>query len=392
MSSREPDQFAGGTNETQNPADWIRKLRLYVRTVHSSASDLVKKEIMRDLFKYGSPADVWLASLTGTHTWDELMQKFDERFPQTNAAERTPAEAESELMTIKLLDSKLGQKETMGGAEVYSHIAFARRLLELAIEAEVVDKTTYIVPVRKALPSIIKSALHSTYTNWREFTTGIQNIPIDRINDGVDEQRKRDKRMDDLAAQFRNATIAQAPSQARTQSYQPAPTTRQPYQPTPTPRNTYQPRPPQTNTDEQVPTALQISDMEIRISRIPHRPNTPAGMADYAKDLTRWLDFNPSNHVSAETGYPLMPGTSQVGTGDCWSCGIATSPRHDSRSCTATVKVPAKERIWRRLAFNVLKYRARTEQVNSVQFVGNWYDAYNPSSPSESGNGDGLSE
>jgi hypothetical protein len=392
MSSREPAQFAGGTSETQNPADWIRKLRLYVRTIHSAATDPVKKEIMRELFKVGSPADIWLDSITDTCTWDELIAKFNGRFPQTNAAERTPAEAEGELMATKLLESKLGQKETMGGAEIYSHIAFARRLLELAIEAEVVDKTTYIAPVRKALPSIIKSALDSTYTNWREFTTAIQNIPIDRINDGVDEQKKRDKKIDELTAQLRSASIAQAPSPTRTQTYQSAPVVRSTYQPTPVLRTQYQPRPPQANAVDYVPSAKEITDMEIRISRMPHQPNTPAGKAAYADDLARWLLFNPSNHVSQESGYPLAPGTLQVGTGDCWSCGMATIPRHDARSCTATVKVHPKERIWRRLAFNVLKHRPRAEQVNAVHLAGNWYDAYTPSSPDESGNGDGLSE
>jgi len=134
--------------------------------------------------------------------------------------------------------------------------------------------------------------------------------------------------------------------------------------------------------------------MEERISRMPHRPNTPAGQIAYANDILAWNRCYADLQVTVTTGYPLTPGTAPVGSGDCWGCGLATIPRHSAASCTASLRVPWREKNWRRIAYNVLKHRNQPQPVNVVQFSGHWYDdeQYTPSSPADLGNGDGVHE
>lgn len=96
-----------------------------------------------------------------------------QRFLVPAAAQRGKEEAERELLGKELKIGELGKMTDSGGAEVWAHIAFADCLLELAQEAGIQGKDTYIWQVQDKLPAIIKDRVTSSYANWESFMNAL---------------------------------------------------------------------------------------------------------------------------------------------------------------------------------------------------------------------------
>jgi hypothetical protein len=74
-------------------------------------------------------------------------------------------------------------------------------------------------------------------------------------------------------------------------------------------------------------------------------PDTDAGWDAYktACDLHLW--WYPGTHIGTDMPHPILPGTKQVGTGECWWCGNGPHPadcRTGVRTCT-NAQVPKHE-------------------------------------------------
>ncbi|KAJ7917870.1 hypothetical protein B0H13DRAFT_1869907 [Mycena leptocephala] len=94
------------------------------------------------------------------------------------------------------------------------------------------------------------------------------------------------------------------------------------------------------------------------------------GRAEYARCVTIWETAYAGARPRLElVGYPLSPGTTAPGSGECFSCGKVTTPRHRSSECTAA-KIPRKESTFRGL---VNKY-IRTNPPVQVNAVADWMD------------------
>ncbi|KAJ7655875.1 hypothetical protein B0H17DRAFT_375034 [Mycena rosella] len=85
-------------------------------------------------------------------------------------------------------------------------------------------------------------------------------------------------------------------------------------------------------------------------------PDTPVGCAGYTQDIVSWQEKYrevPRSSLQLEvTGYPLSPGIAAPCSGECWRCGVATSPSHTKSpaGCAPHAELPALETTLRALA------------------------------------------
>jgi hypothetical protein len=103
---------------------------------------------MVDYFKDDSPAEKWFheerASMTLAKTWGVIEQAFLKRFPGPQAAECSKQEWERELLGMRIVVEELDKTVDVGGTEVFAHIRFAERLLQVATLAGIANGSSGI--------------------------------------------------------------------------------------------------------------------------------------------------------------------------------------------------------------------------------------------------------
>lgn len=73
-----------------------------------------------------------------------LLAVFQTCFPAVEKAQKSTIELERELQGLRLETDKLGEMDIYGGQEVWLHIAFAERALDLAKHAKIDGSTSSI--------------------------------------------------------------------------------------------------------------------------------------------------------------------------------------------------------------------------------------------------------
>ena len=93
--------------------------------------------------KSDSPAEEWYNEVKGTKkTWDVLEQGFKNRFPNIKKAKKTSQELERELGVMRITTEELGKTEKYRGEDMYTHMIFAEKILNLAKRAKVETSTS----------------------------------------------------------------------------------------------------------------------------------------------------------------------------------------------------------------------------------------------------------
>lgn len=357
--------------------------------------------------KSDSPAEEWFDDQnTPKKTWAELEKSFKTRFPNVKKATKTAPELERELGTMRLKTEELGKTEKYKGEDVYTHMVFAEKLLDLAKRAKIETTTSGLWNVRDELPEILREKIPENQTSWTAFAQAIKDVDTGHIREGVrkykekaanDAQVKAD--INFLKQRTANAPISDlnSPTKAiRTQllntaiSSQPA---SRPAQGDPfgSPGggggnifNTRSARPPATEAEK--------ATLRASLARYPSQPETPEGEAAYLDQLRAWRQFNGDNHVSKSSGFPLRPGGAPPASGECYNCGRTGHRRIDCQA-TGAKKIPQLEANFRAICGSILGQPSRrTTQVNYVATSGEDEFAWlNVESSNQSGNGEGPS-
>ena len=96
--------------------------------------------------------------------WEMFEKAFKERFPGVEKATKSNTELERELQEMRLQAEDLGKTEVIQGTDVYTHIVFANRELQLAKRAGIDTGSNLIWQVRDHLPDIIKEKVSESHT------------------------------------------------------------------------------------------------------------------------------------------------------------------------------------------------------------------------------------
>ncbi|TFK18541.1 hypothetical protein FA15DRAFT_565340, partial [Coprinopsis marcescibilis] len=363
--------------DTVSSKDFLKDIKICYR----SASEEQKTDYIADHLGTNSPAEKWYDGLGGDvkKTWATFEAEFFKQFPPPQEAKRGKEEVERELLSAELLASELGKMVQKGGTDVWAHVAFADRLLQLAKEAGIEKTNECIWQVRDKLPTPLRDKIASTHTSWTAFCDSIRLVDTTAVKDALERDRQLEEVREQLANQKRelqrqtalleqqrtrissettaataaltaklNAMSLTTPQWMREgQGSQPsqgygvsAPIRRQ--NTTSTSATATRPRPPQEPVTEE----LRAATREL-MALYPHQPATETGVAEYKAQLKRWMEKHPNTrHASHTTGFPLSPRASRICTGECFKCGESS---HLRAQCTAppAVQLPPPEQWWR---------------------------------------------
>jgi hypothetical protein len=370
-------EFSGTQEDTIQPSDFLKMIKRAF-LANGTTTDVQKVGLFELYLKSDSAAEEWFNDAnTLKKTWLELESGFKVRFPNIGKAKKTAPELERELGAMRIATEELGKTEKYRGEDVYTHIIFAEKILDLAKQAKVETSTSGLWSVRDELPEVLREKIPENQTNWTTFAQAIKSVDMGHIREGVRKHKEKaanDAQMKadiNLLKQRTAGSAINSPTKAiRTQlastaiSQQP---TNRPAQSDPFSGfrggggnlfNTKAARPPATETEK---AALRAS-----LALYPIQPETPEGEAAYLDQLRTWRRINGDNHVSRTTGFPLRPGGAPPGSGECYNCGHTGHRRIDCQAAN-TQKLPLLEAIFRAICGSILGQPSRrTAQVNYV--------------------------
>ncbi|KAJ7256199.1 hypothetical protein B0H12DRAFT_1016043 [Mycena haematopus] len=157
-------------------------------------TDAQKIDAFPDYLVEDSPAEKWFITLQNgaapVTTWAALEAAFHVRFPGPEKVERTAQEWERELAGMRLTLNELTTTVKVGGAEVFAHVHFASRLLELARLAGIAATPSGIWQSRDALPEVLREKVPSMQADWTSYTAAIRQVDRVYLRESVAKARK----------------------------------------------------------------------------------------------------------------------------------------------------------------------------------------------------------
>ena len=134
-------EFAGTQDDKSQPSDFLKAIKRSF-LVSGATTDAQKISLFELYLKSDSPAEEWFTDAGAPkRTWAELETSFKTRFPNTTKATKTAPELERELGAMRITTEELGKAEKYRGEDVYTHMIFAEKILDLAKRAKI-EKTT----------------------------------------------------------------------------------------------------------------------------------------------------------------------------------------------------------------------------------------------------------
>ena len=408
-------EFSGTQEDKTQPSDFLKAIK---RTFLASGTTTEAQKIgLLELYlKSDSPAEEWYNDAnTIKKSWAELEQVFKARFPNIIKATKTAQELERELGVMRIKTEELGKTEKYRGEEVYTHMIFADKILDLATRAKIEESTSGLWNVRDELPEVLREKIPENQTSWTAFAQAIKDVDMGHIRDGVRKHKEKTTNEAQMRAdinllkqrtagtvigtvnsptrairtQLANATISQQPT---TRAVQSDPFSRggggggnlfsgggggNPF-------GARAARPPATEAEK--------ATLRTSLTLYPIQPETPEGEATYLNQLRAWRQANGEAHVTKSTGFPLRPGGAPPSSGECYNCGKTGHRRIDCQA-TGNSKIPQLEANFRAICGSILGQPSRrTAQVNYIAATGEDEFAWLNITPSgDQGNGEGPS-
>ena len=394
------EPFKGVNPRKENPQAWLRRLE-GTKFKHDS-DDKSRIYTFSKYLDYGSKADTWFTSeLTAADkaSWADLVKAFNKKWPPLVKVLPTKSEKQAELLELKLGEDEIGRK--IGDDEddqVWSHVDWAQRVGVLA--DEIGDSNGLLISiVRNNLPLAIRTLLPNDISTWDKFCQGICNISIDRLSDEVD----RDNILKSTGTAIAHLSIASTPTPQRQRTtpyrtpyhrFQPAP---EPQTPSPAPRptapNTSTPTTPARaagNTQPFTPSpfasrssagntlvATQVHATPFAtgksgfmalaqqaIDKNKPYPKTDEGFRKYNTALASWRQrYGQDTDANWDTDLlPLYPGTSPLGSSECFRCGVAG---HNRAQCEqyGHPEIPTQEGNFRAKISGILRSRRTNDTL-----------------------------
>jgi hypothetical protein len=184
-------EFLGTQEDTIQPLDFLKAVKRAFLTNGTVANDQ-KIGLLELYLKSDSAAEEWYNNAnTPKKTWLELEKAFKTRFPNIKKATKTAPELERELGAMKITTEELGKTEKYRGEEVYMHMIFAEKILDLAKRAKIETSTSGLWSVRDELPEVLQEKIPEGQTSWTAFVQVIKNVDMGHIWEGVRKHKEK---------------------------------------------------------------------------------------------------------------------------------------------------------------------------------------------------------
>ena len=132
--------------------------------------------------------------MTTRLTWDDFKMAFKMRFPCVQKAKKSPADLERELSNLRLDKRTLATTVAYGGQDIWSHIIFAEKALDLAKCTGFEKTRSSLTGVRDNLPEVFKEKISGSIGTWEAFCAEIKAIDINALRDWVRKEEGKEKK------------------------------------------------------------------------------------------------------------------------------------------------------------------------------------------------------
>ncbi|KDR76578.1 hypothetical protein GALMADRAFT_67310 [Galerina marginata CBS 339.88] len=384
-------EFSGTQDDKVQPTEFLKSINRHLMITGTALTDETRISTIGNWLKTDSPAEDWYnEAATPKSKYTEFETAFKLRFPNVEKAKKTQTELERELAGMRIKTEDLGRTEKYKGQDVYTHVIFAEKILDLAKQAKIETTASGIFNVRDELPEVLREKISETQADWKTFATAIKNVDLSHIKEGVRKYKERaaeslkfQMQLDILNRRTTTNTQASPTKAIREQmtrttiSQPPAPhaNVSNPFTgnnggqgnlfvaPHVTPNNAFNSLPNSSRPPRLPPTEDEKAALRASIACYPIQPPTPQGIATYREQMRSWKQSNGDNAPSKYTGFPLRPGGAEPGTGECYGCG---KTGHLGRDCAEMNKVPTLEGNFCAICGSILIPRRQPAQVNHV--------------------------
>jgi hypothetical protein len=133
MQLEKISEFSGTQEDMMQPSDFLKAIKGLFLTSGTTMDDK-KVSLFKLYLKSNSLAEEWYNDAKAPKKmWLELKQEFKIRFPNITKTMKTAPELKRELgTTMRITTEELGKTEKYQGEEVYTHMIFAEKILDLA--------------------------------------------------------------------------------------------------------------------------------------------------------------------------------------------------------------------------------------------------------------------
>ncbi|KAJ6458085.1 hypothetical protein DFH09DRAFT_1349420 [Mycena vulgaris] len=391
-------QFSGEHDKVElSAANFMKKLNMLHRT--NKTPEAEKFIDVADRFEEDSPAEKWFNNLQATvptpaaaSDWAAVQTAFKARFKGAPPVLKPVAQLEDELSP--------GTVEVRG-RQVYVLADFVERLTDAVVAVNTLTSAVGLWGFHAALPHVLQSAVGVMPANWLAMTTVLGAIPQSVIALAIaDYKEKRSTKADveDLKKVFSSLRVASSAARSPNPSSAPLSPTVETAVATTALKGVGCKGEATAEQKEQLRKVLKAC-----IAR--RHPNTPTGLAEYTADIRTWdRKFGSIARTQLRlelTGYPLTPGVADPCTGECWACGVGTTPLHEKtpEGCKKAA-LPALETAIRLLGGMWLGHtnlKATAAAVNHVVVdpavvMGLWFDGEREEARGEEDFVEGLQE
>ncbi|KAK7016441.1 hypothetical protein VNI00_018878 [Paramarasmius palmivorus] len=329
--------------------------------------------------KVGSAADIWYEELEDEVKkggWDDFKKKFLEEFKSATVAKPSASEKRRELLELTIMVDELGKRHE--ASREWTHVCFARQLLDVAKAAGIASTSSDIVGVYEKLPRILKSKALDNAKDWAEFKKSISNIDVKYIKEEKaveDHIHALEKRIETpskglartLEATSINATMANASKPGASRAPQRSDDSMV-FSSTGGGQgnlNYNRPRQPPILNESQKATLC------TNIVAYKQHPATQEGIAVYLNEMKTFSLKWGNARFNENMVFPYAPGTLPPGSGECFVCG--KKGHGQGVTCPSTSKIGTKERLWRVFVQKELgANRAAAAALNAVGVDGSW--------------------
>ena len=122
-------EFSRTQEDTTQPSEFLKMIKHSFLSNATTADDQ-KVGLFELYLKSNSPAEEWFNDVK--KTWLKLEKEFKTRFPNIKKAMKMAPELERELGMMRMSVEELGRTEKYRGEDVYTHMIFAEKILDLA--------------------------------------------------------------------------------------------------------------------------------------------------------------------------------------------------------------------------------------------------------------------
>lgn len=118
--------------------------------------------------------------------YSEFEQSFRQHFPNVEKMKKMKLELERKLAEMRIKVKDLGMIEKYRGEDVYTHMVFAEKILDLAKQAKIETTTSLgLFMLQDNLPEVLGGKVPEDQVSWMSFANDIKAVEMGYIREGV---------------------------------------------------------------------------------------------------------------------------------------------------------------------------------------------------------------